>query len=317
MNKQALRADILLLITACVWGFAFAAQRSAMDDMGPFTFNGIRFILGSLSLVPPVIFRLRSPKRRNDGTTGRPLTGKTVAAYSFLAGGCLFIAVTMQQIGIIYTTAGNSGFITGLYVVLTPILGIFLGKKTGLPTWIGAAFTLAGLFFLSAASQVFGRDPSAPVHLNPGDIITAVSALFWALHMLLIDSLVRRMDPVVLASGQFIVCGILSMAVALFREATPPDAFLKCVIPILYSGLGSVGLAYTLQAVGQKYAPPAHAAIILSLEGVFAAIGGVIFLAEPLGAWTLLGFVLILGGMLTTQLDVILGGRKMPGATVP
>jgi drug/metabolite transporter (DMT)-like permease len=313
MNKQALRADILLLITACVWGFAFVAQRTAMDDIGPFTFNGVRFILGSLSLVPLIIFRLRSPERRNDGSTGRPLTLKTFALCSFLAGICLFLGATLQQIGIIYTTAGNSGFITGLYVALTPIFGIFLGKKTGLPTWIGAAFTLTGLFFLSAASQVFGRDAAEPLRLNPGDIITAVSALFWAFHVLLIDSLVKRVDAVALASGQFMVCGVLSIAIALFRETTSPAALLNCVIPILYGGFASVGLAYTLQVVGQKYAPPAHATILLSLEGVFAAIGGVILLSEPLGTWTLLGFVLMFCGMLATQVDVIARGRKKQG----
>ncbi|MDR1128447.1 MAG: DMT family transporter [Treponema sp.] len=310
MNKQALRADILLLITACVWGFAFAAQRFAMDNMGPFSFNGVRFVLGSLSLVPLVAVRLRNPERRRDGTTGRPLTVKAFAFCSFLAGICLFIAASLQQVGIMYTTAGNSGFITGLYVVFTPIFGIFLGKKTGLPTWIGAAFTFAGLFFISAAAHVFSREASEPLRLNPGDLLTAVSAVFWTFHVLLIDSLVRRVDPVALSAGQFIVCGVLSLVIALFRETTPPDAFLKCAVPILYSGLGSVGLAYTLQVVGQKYAPPAHATILLSLEGVFAAIGGVILLSEPLGTWTLLGFALIFCGMLTTQWDVIGGGRK-------
>jgi drug/metabolite transporter (DMT)-like permease len=251
MNKQALRADILLLITACIWGFAFTAQRSAMNDLGPFTFNGIRFTLGGLSLVPLVIFRLRSPERHIDRTTGRPLTAKTFTACSLLAGGCLFIAATLQQIGIIYTTAGNSGFITGLYVVLTPIFGIFLGKRTGLPTWIGAVFTLTGLFFLSVASQIFGRDQQEPFRFNPGDLLTAVSALFWTFHVLLIDSLVKRVDPVALSSGQFIVCGILSMAAAFALETSSPGAFLRAIVPILYGGLASVGFAYTLQAVGQ------------------------------------------------------------------
>jgi drug/metabolite transporter (DMT)-like permease len=229
-----------------------------------------------------------------------------------LAGSCLFIAATLQQIGIIYTTAGNSGFITGLYVVFTPIFGIFLGKKTGLPTWIGAIFTMAGLFFISIASQVLGQaaDPgSGTLRINHGDLVTAISALFWAFHVLIIDSLVKRVDPVALAAGQFIVCGILSLAVALFRETTTSAAFLKCLIPILYSGLGSVGLAYTLQVVSQKYAPPTHAVILLSLEGVFAAIGGVILLSEPLGMWTLLGFILIFCGMLATQMDIVLGSR--------
>ncbi|MDR2246878.1 MAG: DMT family transporter [Treponema sp.] len=314
MNKQALRADMLLLITACVWGFAFVAQRSAMDVMGPFAFNAIRFILGSLSLVPLVILRLRNPERRKDGRTGLPLKLRSFAGCSCLAGGCLFCAATLQQIGIIYTTAGNSGFITGLYVAFTPMFGIFLGKKTGLPTWIGAAFTLAGLFFISIASPIFDRaggSASEPLRLNPGDLLTAASAVFWAFHVLLIDSLVKRADPVALASGQFIVCGVLSAAAALFlRETASPEALRQCGIPLFYSAFGSVGLAYTLQVVGQKYAPPAHATILLSLEGVFAAIGGVILLSEPLGTWTLLGFALIFCGMLATQMDVILRGQS-------
>jgi drug/metabolite transporter (DMT)-like permease len=284
-----------------------------MDEMGPFAFNGIRFILGSLSLIPLILFRLKRPEKRIDGTTGRPLTARTFAACSCLAGSCLFIAATLQQIGIIYTTAGNAGFITGLYVVLTPIFGVFLGKKTGLPTWAGAVFTVAGLFFLSAASQVFGQaggPASQSLRLNPGDVITAIGALFWACHVLLIDNMVKRVDAVALASGQFIVCGLLSAVIALFRETLSSDALLKSLIPILYSGFGSVGLAYTLQVVGQKYAPPAHATILLSLEGVFAAIGGVIILSEPLGSWTLLGFILIFCGMLATQLDVVVRGRK-------
>jgi drug/metabolite transporter (DMT)-like permease len=302
MNKKALRADILLLLTACIWGFAFVAQRSAVDNMGPFTFNSIRFILGGLSLVPLVIYRLKR--------TGGPLPVRAYAAGALQAGVCLFIAAALQQIGIIYTTAGNSGFITGLYVVFTPIFGIFLGKKTGLPTWIGMIFTLAGLFFLSVATRIFGRDAAEPFGLNYGDVLTAVSALFWTCHVLLIDSLVKHLDPVALSSGQFIICGVLSAIIALFRETVPSGAITGALIPILYSGLGSVGIAYTLQAVGQKYAPPAHATILLSTEGAFAAIGGVIILSEPLGTWTLLGFVLMFCGMLITQWDLIAVKRK-------
>jgi drug/metabolite transporter (DMT)-like permease len=312
MNKQALRADILLLFTAFIWGFAFVAQRSAMDAMGPFTFNGIRFTLGGLSLVPLAAFRLKSPARRTDPATGRPLALRTFAAGAVLAGTCLFIAATLQQIGIIDTTAGNSGFITGFYVALTPIFGIFLGKKTALPTWIGMVFTLAGLFFLSTAAQVFGRDASEPFSLNRGDLLTAVSAVFWTCHVLLIDGLVRRMDPVALSSAQFLVCGVFSAITAFFRETLPAGAAAEAIIPILYGGFGSVGVAYTLQAVGQKYAPAAHATIILSMEGVFAAIGGVLLLSEPLGPWTLLGFALMLCGMLITQWDVIAGRGRLP-----
>jgi drug/metabolite transporter (DMT)-like permease len=305
MNKQVLRADILLLLTSCIWGFAFVAQSAGMDYVGPFTFNGIRFLLGSLSLLP-LIFFLRH--RADAGKTG-PEPGaspqkaslKRLVLASLAAGTCLFIGASLQQVGIIYTTAGHSGFITGLYVVLVPIFGIFLGRKTGLPTWIGAAFTLTGLYFLSAAGKLGA--------INPGDVITAVSAIFWTCHVLLIDALVKKVDPLMLSSGQFACCGVLSCIAALLRrEPLAAASLVEGLGPILYGGLASVGVAYTLQVVAQKDAPPAHASIILCLEGVFAALGGVLILSEPLGPWTLLGFALMFCGMLATQWDVLFRG---------
>jgi drug/metabolite transporter (DMT)-like permease len=301
MNKRALRADILLVLTSCIWGFAFAAQRTGMDYVGPFTYNGIRFILGSLSLLPLIFFLRHKAAVGAAGEGRQELSPKRLILSSLAAGICLFIAASLQQVGLIYTTAGHSGFITGLYVVLVPIFGIFLGRKTGLPTWIGAVFTLTGLFFLSAAGNLGS--------INPGDIITAVSAVFWTIHVLMIDALVKTVDPLMLSSGQFASCGILSCIAALVRmEPLSAAALVGGLIPILYGGLGSVGVAYTLQVVAQKDAPPAHASIILCLEGVFAAIGGVLILSEPLGHWTLLGFILMFCGMLATQWDVIFRG---------
>jgi drug/metabolite transporter (DMT)-like permease len=338
MNKRALRADILLLLTSCIWGFGFVAQRSGMEYVGPFTFNGIRFFLGSFSLVPLILWQNRKrpvPPGKTPAGPGR----QKFAGASLAAGTCLFIAVALQQLGIMFTTAGNAGFITGLYVVLTPIFGIFLGKKTGLPTWIGAVCTLSGMYFLSAAGQSGG--------INPGDLITAVSALFWAFHVLLIDRLVVHTDPLLLSAGQFAWCGLYSLIAAFLIEpflggwvsALAPDMFssglfawetlpaiiagggaagsspiAKSLIPILYGGLGSVGIAYTLQVVAQRDAPPAHATIILCLEGGFAAVGGVLILAEPLGPRTLLAFALMFSGMLITQWELILrGGVKNKG----
>jgi drug/metabolite transporter (DMT)-like permease len=336
MNQRALRADVLLLLTACVWGFGFVAQRSGMEYVGPFTFNGIRFPMGSLSLLPLILYRRKRALKGAGAGEGRPGRG---ALYSLAAGGCLFIAVTLQQLGIMFTTAGNAGFITGLYVVLTPILGMLWGRKTGLPTWIGGIFTLGGLYFLFLSAE--GRLD----RVNPGDLITALSALFWACHVLLIDRLVQRMDPIVLSSGQFAWCGLFSLAAAFGVEpfladwarvlapellstglfawkpfpalaaglaagTVPPSLVSNALIPLLYGGLGSVGVAYTLQVVAQRDAPPAHATIILCLEGSFAAAGGVLLLGEPLGPWTLLGFALMLGGMLITQWEVIAGGGK-------
>ena len=158
MNRKALRADILLLLTAGIWGFGFVAQRSGMEYVGPFAYNGIRFILGSLSLAP-LIFFLRRGKAADtqtqaEGSDSPVVSIKKTILYSLIAGLCLFIAVILQQFGIMFTTAGNAGFITGLYVVLTPIFGIFLGRNTGPATWIGSMLTLVGLYFLSAAGQL-------------------------------------------------------------------------------------------------------------------------------------------------------------------
>jgi drug/metabolite transporter (DMT)-like permease len=334
MNKRALRADILLMLTAAIWGFGFVAQRSGMEYVGPFAFNGIRFILGSISLLPFIFIR-----RGRSVANIVPL--KRMLLPSLIAGSCLFIAVIFQQFGIIFTTVGNAGFITGLYVVLTPFFGIFLGRKTGKATWIGSILTLCGLYFISVAGR-----PS----INPGDIIIIISAFFWAAHVLLIDRFMNvdiqreiSVDPVELSAGQFMICGILMLLGAFFAEShvigvvekinpslldkgifewKPFPALIavlkngtmqfsfQIIIPILYGGLCSVGIAYTLQVVAQRDAPPAHAVIILCFEGCFAAFGGVLLLAEKIGVWTLLGFVLMLAGMLATQWEVIAKSRE-------
>jgi drug/metabolite transporter (DMT)-like permease len=328
MNTRAMRSDLLLLLTSCIWGFGFVAQRSGMEYVGPFTFNGIRFILGGLTLIP--LLCCRQGRAKSGGKTGG---GKGFFRYTLAAGTCLFVAVAIQQLGIMFTTAGNAGFITGLYVILTPLFGIFLGNKTGPFTWLGTVFTLAGMYFISGAGSRGG--------VNPGDIIIAVSAIFWAFHVLLIDRLVRRIDPVLLSAGQFGWCGLFSLAAAFLVEPAIADVVsrlspalassgltawqdlpslirslgkapppLAALIPLLYGGIASAGVAYTLQAVAQRDAPPAHATIILCLEGSFAALGGILILKEPLETHTILGFALMLGGMLVTQWEVIAGGPK-------
>ena len=322
MNKNALRADLLLLLTAGIWGLGFVAQRSGLEYVGPFTFNGIRFILGSLFLLPLILIKKFFPKNNF----------KNFLPGCLVAGCCVFAGVILQQIGIMFTTAGKAGFITGLYVVLTPIFGIFLGRKTGKATWAGSVFTLAGLYFLCVA----GNSGS----INPGDIIVMASAVFWAFHVLLIDRLVqgKGFEPVSLAAGQFAICGVLALAGAFLVEphilplavrinpALPEMGLLawlplpellgglasntvsfpvEALIPILYGGLCSVGIAYTLQVVAQRDAPPAHATIILCFEGCFAALGGALLLSEPLGGLTLLGFFMMLTGMLVTQWEIV------------
>ncbi len=292
MNKKALRADIMLLLTSIVWGFAFVAQRVGMEHIGPFAFNGIRFALGSLSLLPLIRF-LES----REHTPTRSVDRRLFIFGSLAAGAVLFIAASLQQVGIQYTTAGKAGFLTGLYVVLVPIAGIALGHKTGLPTWVGALLAAAGMYVLSAPSHL-GK-------VNPGDILMIIGALFWTAHVLVIDNLSRRIDPLKLASAQFAWCALFSLGVAVVSEPLSLAAIGQAAIPILYGGLASVGVGYTLQVVAQRDAPPAHSSILMSLEGVFATIGGILLLAEPVGFRNIAGSLLMLSGMIATQWDVI------------
>lgn len=290
-RPATLRADTLLLVTAAIWGLAFVAQRVGMAHVGPFTFNGVRFALGSLSLLPLVVVTSRrpSPARRLLAPAGPG----ALAWGGGLAGLCLFCGASLQQVGLVYTTAGNAGFITGLYVVIVPLLGLLAGQRTHMGTWIGAGMAAVGLYFLSI---------SADFRIGWGDFLELVGAFFWAAHVLIIGWLSPRLNALKLAMTQFAACALLSLLTAVGFETITLDGLRQALIPILYGGLCSVGIAYTLQVVAQKDAHPAHAAILLSLEAVFAALGGWLLLGEVLAPRGFFGCGLMLAGMLLTQL---------------
>ena len=211
MNKRIFEADLLLLLTAAIWGFGFVAQRSGMQYIGPFAFNGLRFILASLSLLPLIFWRSRRKREADIGQTeNRQSKRKILLFSSFLAGSCLFVAVSFQQLGMMVTSAGNGGFITGFYVIFTPIFGIFLGRKTGKATWAGAVFMLAGLYFISSSGPLKS--------INPGDVFVAIGAVFWSFHVLIIDRLVQKNDPIELSSGQFAFGGLYALGAAFLLE---------------------------------------------------------------------------------------------------
>jgi drug/metabolite transporter (DMT)-like permease len=278
-------ANFLLLSAAIIWGFGFVAQRLGMEHLDPYGFNGLRFLLGSLSLLPLIYwFRKTAPVHFS----------KALLWGGIGLGSLLFIAASLQQVGLQYTTVANAGFITGFYLILVPIIGIVLKHKTNLNTWFGAILTLVGLYFLSV---------KADFTMGYGDLLNLIGALFWAIHLLTIDYLSTRVNPIQLASMQFFVCGVLSLIVALVIEHPTLEQIQLAWQPIVYSGLLSVGLAYTLQVIAQRHAHPSHAAIILSLEAVFAAVGGVLFLNESLDGRALLGCGLMLVGMLISQIQ--------------
>ena len=290
-------ANIMLLLAAAIWGFGFVAQRLGLDFLEPFAFNGLRFLLGSVSLLPLIWwFSRRSQVSDADDSS--------LIKAGLLAGGVLFVAASLQQVGLLYTTAAKAGFITGLYLILVPILGLLLKHRSGVTTWLGAGLALVGLYLLSINDDFT---------MSYGDLLQFIGALFWAVHILLIDHYSGRVSQLKLSAVQFAVCGVLSLGVSLIFETPDVAGVLAGWQPILYAGLVSVGVAYTLQVVGQKSANPAHAAIILSLESVFAAMGGVWLLDETLSARAWFGCALMLAGMLLSQIRWPGGQKTEPG----
>jgi len=278
-----LKTDILLLISALIWGFAFVAQKAGMEFIGPFTYNAIRFAIGGLFLIPIIIKKRVSLSKPN----------KENFKYGIILGMVLFTASSFQQVGMLYTTAGNAGFITGMYVILVPVLGIFIGRRTFRSTWIGAILAVVGLYFLNASENI---------SMSFGNFLVLVSSMFWAVHVLLIDNFTKKAEPLIIACIQFLITSILSFIVMVFTESSTLSAIYSALIPLLYGGLISAGVGFTLQIIAQKNAHPTHAAIILSLEAVFAVAGGILILRETLGFNTFVGCILMLTGMFITQL---------------
>jgi drug/metabolite transporter (DMT)-like permease len=283
-NKRLL-ADLALFAAAVVWGSAFSAQRVAAAHLGPFLYNGVRFLLGVLVLLPLLRGRLR-------GITRLEWQG------GILAGILVVAAAALQQGGLLFTTAGKAGFITGLYVVLVPL---FLAlapvssgwrQRPGWMAWAASGLAAAGLFLLSAAGSL---SPSL------GDGLELIGAALWALQVIVIGRFAHRVDPLRLALIQYLVCGVLSTLLGLGLESHTLGGLRVAWWAVLYGGLISVGVGYTLQVVGQKVAPATDAAILMSMEAVFAALFGWLTLGERLTPVQLLGCALMLAGMLSAQ----------------
>jgi drug/metabolite transporter (DMT)-like permease len=269
---------------------AFVAQRAGMDHMGPFIYNGVRFGLGALTLVPVIWYRHK--KGLVDHFFQKNESGYLVKA-GIISGLLLFLGSSLQQVGIVYTTAGKAGFITGLYVIIVPVLGLIWRQRPGLGVWIGAVLAVSGLYLLTVSDGL---------SIELGDFLVFMCAIAFALHVLAIGWLVTRVDCVKLALAQFIVTSLLSFLVAVIFEDISLAALIDGIVPILYGGIMSAGVAFTLQIVAQRQAPPAHAAIILSLESVFAVLAGWLILSEVMAGHEIAGCVLMFMGMLAAQL---------------
>jgi drug/metabolite transporter (DMT)-like permease len=283
-----MQADLALLLVAAIWGSAFVAQRTAAAQIGPFAFNAARFALGGLILAPFVVRRWIKRPARFDWRGGA------------LLGLLLFGGATLQQVGLGETTAGKAGFITGLYIVIVPLLlALVWRERVRWSNRLGAGMAAAGLFLLSVQSEF---------QLAPGDGWILAGAFVWALHVVAIGRLAPGRDPAQLAMTQYAVCAALSAGMAAFTERGLLANTLAAWPEIAYTGLMSIGLGYTLQVAAQRHTPPSHTAILLSLEAVFAAIFGWILLNETLNARQIIGCGLMLAGIGLAQANVI--GRR-------
>ena len=285
MPRQALRADLLMLLTAMIWGAAFVAQRAGMEAIGPFLFTGLRFAMGALVLLPLFFWKPAGAKHE-------PFN-RSLLAGGIAMGLALTLGINLQQVGLLFTSVTNSGFITGLYVIIVPLLGLALGHKTGMGTWLGASLAVVGMFLLSVGDNF---------QVASGDWLQLAGACVWGVHVLLVGFFASRHDAIRLAVIQFITCAVVSLILAAVLEEIRFEAILQAGPALLYGVLIAVGIGYTLQVVAQQHAIASHAAIILSLEAVFAAIAGALFLGEELALKGYIGCALMFVGMLLAQL---------------
>jgi drug/metabolite transporter (DMT)-like permease len=284
MKAQA-KSNLLLLSASVIWGLAFVAQRKGMDYLGPFTFNGLRFMLGVVSLIPLLFFMKPVFKKS--------LLDRELMRGGLLAGMALFFAASFQQYGIMYTTAGNAGFITSLYIIFVPLLGILRKQASSARVWVGALIALGGLYLLSVGEGLV---------MQMGDLLVLLSAVFWAIHLIILSNLASKYDFRLLAICQYLIVACLSLVLTFTIETPELTAIRQAATPILYAGIASVGIGFTLQLMGQRHARADHAALILSLEAVFAALGGWLILNEVTGLRGLLGCVLMLAGVMYSQI---------------
>ncbi|MDT8897396.1 DMT family transporter [Thermanaerothrix sp. 4228-RoL] len=296
MKNTRLKSDLILLLVAVIWGSGFVAQKIAAAEVDNFVFNGLRFTIGGLLLI--LGLRLHLPSKAREWK------------WIFLGGTLLFGGSTLQQIGITSTTAANAGFITGLYVVIIPLLLFLFGRqRPGWYVWLAAGMAVLGTLLLSSGSL--------QVRLNPGDTIILGGAFIWALHVITVGQAAQRMNAFIFAAGQALVCGLLNLAIVGNLLPQKLHAISPATLTAtIYSAVFIVGLAFTLQVIGQRHAPPADAAILFSSEAVFAALFGALLLGEKLQPTQWLGALLIFVAMLLSQGQVLLTASSPSPSTV-
>ena len=287
MNSQLIKKNALLLLAAVIWGVAFVAQTVGMDYVGPFTFNAVRCFLGALVLLPAALFSARKK-------AAAPGSRRTLWLGGLVCGTALAVASSLQQVGLLYTSAGKAGFITALYIVIVPLLGLLVfRRRVSFVLGISILLSVAGMYLLCLTGGL---------SLGTGDLLMLLCAFFFAVQILCVDYFSPRLNAVQLSCLQFFFCGIVTCILMFIFEKPNWESICAAYIPLLYAGIFSCGVAYTLQILGQKGFNPTVASLILSLESVFSALAGWILLGEKLSPAELGGCALIFAAIILAQL---------------
>ncbi len=296
--KQQIKSSLILLLTATIWGVAFVAQSVGMEYIGPFTFNAIRCVLGGLVLIPVIL--VLKKKKETGAENQEKEDKKTLWAGGIACGVILCIASNLQQFGIMEASVGKSGFFTALYIVMIPVIGIFIGKRPGIKLWFCVALAVVGMYLLCMKDGSFT--------IEWADIMLLLCALAFSFHILVVDYFSPKVDGVKMSCIQFFVCGVLSAVGMLFTETPDISNIQAAWLPLLYAGLLSCGVGYTLQIVGQKGINPVIASLIMSLESVISALAGWVILGQVLSPKEILGCVLMFVAIIITQIPI--GNKK-------
>ena len=296
--KQQIKSSLILLLTATIWGVAFVAQSVGMEYIGPFTFNAIRCVLGGLVLIPVIL--VLKKKKETGAENQEKEDKKTLWAGGIACGVILCIASNLQQFGIMEASVGKSGFFTALYIVMIPVIGIFIGKRPGIKLWFCVALAVVGMYLLCMKEGSFT--------IERADIMLLLCALVFSFHILVVDYFSPKVDGVKMSCIQFFVCGVLSAVGMLFTETPDISNIQAAWLPLLYAGLLSCGVGYTLQIVGQKGINPVIASLIMSLESVISALAGWVILGQVLSPKEIVGCVLMFVAIIITQIPI--GNKK-------
>lgn len=303
MKQKTMKSNLLLALAAFIWGVAFVAQSVGMEYVKPFTFNAARFLIGGVVLIPCIFLIKKTNGKKNDGTAADPKKQKEETKTGILGGICcgiaLFVASSFQQFGVSYTTVGKAGFITALYIVIVPLLGLFLKKRVKWTVWLSVAIATVGMYLLCMTEGL---------NIGKGDFYVFLCAICFSFHILIIDYFSPKADGVFISCVQFFTAGILALAATVLFEKPEISSILAAWAPILYAGVMSCGVAYTLQVVAQKNTDPVIASLILSLESVFSLIAGWVILGQKLSPKELFGCVLVFCAILLAQVPA--GGKQ-------